>query len=270
MNALSFVALLFAGGLAGFLAGFFGVGGGIILVPILLYFFSSIVGVPPEVATHLTFGTSLLVIIFASLVSALQYAKNKQIIRRAVLFMGGASVAGAWLGSAIAATLHGSVLQQIFAVVVAVAAIRMITESTEAREEERPVLHPAGLMGIGVVVGLISSLAGVGGGFFSIPLMYYLLRFPLKKALGTSSASIVITACASLIGYVAAGWNDPRLGGFSGTLGYVDFLHAIPIILGSLPMARIGADVSHRTDVGKQRKYFAIFLLAVALKMLFF
>jgi len=269
VNALSIVALLFAGGLSGFLAGFFGVGGGIILVPILLYLFSSVLQVPSEVATHLTFGTSLFVVIFASLVSAIQYSKNKHVIRRAVVFMGGASIAGAFIGSAIAASLSGIALQQIFAVIVVIAAIRMLTESQQKGEVDPPILHPAGLMGIGVVVGLISSLAGVGGGFFSIPMMYYLMRFPLKKALGTSSASIVITAFASLIGYVVAGWDNALLSGFPGTLGYVDYLHAIPIILGSLPMAKLGASFSHRTDVTRQKKYFAIFLLAVAVKMLF-
>jgi uncharacterized membrane protein YfcA len=124
------------------------------------------------------------------------------------------------------------------------------------------------LSGIGVFVGLVSSLAGVGGGVFAIPMTYNFLRFPLKKALGTSSATIVITALASSIGYVVNGWGNTLLP--EHTLGYVDYYHAIPIIIGTLPAARFGAMVAHKTDVDKLRKYYGMFLIVIAAKMFFF
>jgi uncharacterized protein len=259
--------LLLAGGIAGFLAGFFGVGGGIILVPILILFYGSL-DISSLVSTHIAFGTSLFVVVFASAVSAQQYARNGFVVWKAVAWIGVASVLGAVFGSYIAAGLEGKSLQKIFGLVVAVAAIRLMGESRRPKSDDGPRLAPPGLAGMGIFVGLVSSLAGVGGGVFSIPMMYYFFRFPLKKALGTSSASIVITATASAAGYIVSGWNSPLLPGH--TLGYVDYLHAIPVIAATIPMAWYGARVSQQTHVDKLRKLYAVFLIVIALKMLLF
>lgn len=267
MDPTSILLLLLAGGIAGFLAGFFGVGGGIILVPILLIFFKSI-DVSSLVSTHLAFGTSLFIVIFASLTSAYQYTKNGHVVWRAVAFIGIASVVGAAIGSNIAGELQGKALQRIFAAVVSIAAIRLLAEGQKPKVEPTPNLAPPGLAGTGFVVGLVSSLAGVGGGVFAIPMMYNFLRFPLKKALGTSSATIVITGFASTVGYIITGWGE--IGLPSHTLGYVDYYNAIPIIIGTLPAARFGAMVAHKTDVDKLRKYYGMFLIVIAAKMFFF
>jgi uncharacterized membrane protein YfcA len=123
-------------------------------------------------------------------------------------------------------------------------------------------------VGTGFIVGAVSSLAGVGGGVFAIPMMYNFLKFPLKKALGTSSATIVITALASSIGYAVKGWGNTLLPEY--TIGYVDYVHSIPIIIGTLPAARFGAMIAHKTHVDKLRKYYGMFLIVIAAKMLFF
>jgi uncharacterized membrane protein YfcA len=120
----------------------------------------------------------------------------------------------------------------------------------------------------GGAVGIVSSLAGVGGGVLSIPLMYSFLHFPLKKALGTSSATIVITACAAAAGYGIRGWENPLLPDY--TVGYVGYLYALPLLLGSIPMARVGATLAHRTRPAPLRKAFAVLLLVVAVKLFFF
>jgi uncharacterized membrane protein YfcA len=271
MDLLHIPVLLAAGAVAGFLAGFFGVGGGIILVPILLWFFTSSLGISALVATHLTFGTSLLIVIFASLASGLQYRKNGHVVWKAVVVIGLASVAGALAGSWIAASLKGRTLQQIFAAVVGIAAVRLLLESPRKPGDTEMRLAPAGLAGIGLVTGAVSSLAGVGGGVFSIPMMYYFMKFPLKKALGTSSATIVITATAAMVGYVVNGWGEVLMQPYRGfTIGYVDYLHALPVILATLPMAQLGAATAHRTHVDRLRTLYAVFLLIISVKMFFF
>jgi len=267
MDVLHILLLLVAGITTGFLAGFFGVGGGILLVPVLLAYFQAI-GVSSLVATHLTFGTSLFIIVFTSVSSAAEYARNGHVHWRGVLWLGPASVLGAWFGSGIAGGLEGTLLQQIFAVVVIIAAVRMLTEQRQQKRESAPRDSVPALLATGGVVGMVSSLAGVGGGVVSIPLMYSLLLFPLKKALGTSSATIVITALAASVGYVVRGYGNPLLP--DSTLGYVAYLHAIPLVVGSLPMAQVGARLAHRTNVTRLSRYFAIFLLVVATKMLLF
>lgn len=258
--------LLLGGCVSGFLAGFFGVGGGIILVPFLLIYFGSI-GVSSLVATHLSFGTSLLVIIFASLASAYQYHRNGYIIWKAVFTIGLGSIVGAGIGSMVAGGLEGKVLQRFFAVVVVIAAARLLSEQRRPKGDLEPKLAVLGLAGTGLAVGTVSSLAGVGGGMISIPVMYTLLHFSMKRALGTSSATIVLTAAAGAIGYAVRGWGNPLLP--SGTVGYVDFLHAIPLIAGTVPLAIIGARVASKTKSSTLRKVFAALLLIVAFKMFF-
>ncbi len=270
MDSITFLLLFATGCLTGFLAGIFGVGGGILLIPLLLYMFTHSLGISGLVATHLTFGTSLLVVVFASMTSAFEYYRNGHVLPRAALYIGSASVVAAFGGAALAASLQGSVLQKIFAAVVAAAALRLLVEPDRSKIDAKMSLSPGGLILIGVVAGLVSSLAGVGGGVFSIPLMYSFMHFPLKKALGTSSAAIVLTALASTIGYAVNGWGSPELERYAGfTIGYVDYLHAAPVIAGTLPLAKLGARVAHRTHSERLRKLFAVFLLVIAVKMLF-
>jgi uncharacterized membrane protein YfcA len=267
VDLLQILLLLLGGCAAGFLAGFFGVGGGIILVPILLYFYTGI-QVSSLVSTHLAFGTSLLIVVFASFSSALQYARNGHVVWRAVILLGTASVAGSTGGAILAGALAGKTLRQIFALIVFLSALRLFAEMRKPKKEEMPPLFAPALLLTGAVVGLVSSLAGVGGGVLSIPIMHSVLKFPLKKALGTSSATIVITALAAGAGYALEGWGKPLVP--AGTLGYVDWLHALPLIAGCVPLAAVGARLANKTRVTVLKKIFALFLLVIAFRMLLF
>jgi uncharacterized membrane protein YfcA len=248
------------------------VGGGIVLVPILLVFYQ-LTGVSSLVSTHMAFGTSLLIIIFASLSSARQYHANGHVVWNAVLIIGVASIVGSLAGSQLAGVLPGRVLRQIFAGVVLLSAVRLLLETRTPREEVMPKVHPLPLAGTGIFVGMGSSLAGVGGGVLSIPIMHSILHFPLKKALGTSSATIVLTATAAAAGYVVTGLGNDLVSadrlGFP-TIGYVDYLHAIPLILGSVPLAAIGARAAHQTKAPALKRIFALFLILMSLRMIFF
>jgi len=266
VDILPLLILLCAGCFAGFLAGFFGVGGGTILVPILLLYYQTTT-VSSLVSTHLAFGTSLLIIIFASGSSAIQYTRNKQVIWKAVVLLGAGSVAGGLGGALIAGGLDGRVLRQIFAAVVLLAAVQLLVSTKKHKGEEVPATFPPALLLGGLVVGVVSALAGIGGGVVSIPIMHSMFRFPFKKALGTSSATIVITACAAGIGYVVRGWGNSSLPPF--TLGYVDYLHAMPLILGSIPCAMLGARTAYKTDAKLLTKIFAGFLVIIAFRMFF-
>jgi uncharacterized membrane protein YfcA len=264
LDILTFVLLLAVGCAAGFLAGFFGVGGGILLVPALLFYYQTTT-ITSLVTTHLAFGTSLLIIIFASASSAYKYDRGGYVLWRGVLLMGIGSVVGALIGSAIAAMLQGRTLRQIFAVVLVVAAVRLLNQPRKPKGNLPPDLGAQKLLPAGLFVGLLSALAGVGGGVLAIPVMYSLFRFPLKKALGTSSAIITITAFAGAVGYAVKGWGMQGLPNF--TLGFVDYLIALPLILGSLPLAMVGAAVAEKTRPDTLRKIFALLLIVVAAKM---
>lgn len=266
-DILALIALLCAGCAAGFLAGLLGVGGGIILVPLLLVFYQT-TGVTSLVSTHLALGTSLLIIVFASTSSALQHSRNAQVVWKAVLFLGGGSVVGGLAGAFIAGGLEGGVLRQIFAVLVFLSAVQLLTTPKKRKYDQMPAVFPPALVLAGFCVGVVSALAGVGGGLLFIPILHSLLRFPFKKALGTSSAAIVVTAVAAGAGYVVRGWGNISLPPY--TLGFVDYLHAVPLIVGSVPLAVIGAKMAARIDATRLRTMFAVLLVVVAFRLFFF
>jgi uncharacterized protein len=267
VNVLHLLVLLAAGCGAGFLAGFFGVGGGLILVPILLLFYA-MTGTTSLISTQLAFGTSLLIIIFASTASAIRYAQNKHVIWSAVWYLGAGSVLGGFGGAYIAGGLEGHVLRQIFSVIVLIAAVELLVSGKKIKGEQFPKPFPPALLLSGVCIGIVSAMAGVGGAIVSIPIMHSIFRFPFKKALGTSSATIVITALAGVAGYAVQGWGNFFLP--PGTIGFVDYVHALPLIAGSIPLAVVGANLAHKTEPRRLTTLFAVFLVVVGFRMFFF
>jgi uncharacterized membrane protein YfcA len=264
LDILTFILLLLVGCAAGFLAGFFGIGGGILTVPVLLFYYQQ-AHVTSLVSTHLAFGTNLLTVIFAAAVSAYQHNRDQHVIWRGVLLWGAAGAVGSLAGAFLAATMQGHTLRQIFAAVVAFAAIRLLSQPRKPKGNLPPELGPQKLIPAGALVGFAASLAGVGGGVLAVPIMYSVLHFPLKKALGTSSAIVALSVFAGAIGYAFEGWNMQGLPPH--TLGYVDYLTAIPLIIGSLPLAIVGANLSENTKANTLRKIFALLLIVVAAKM---
>lgn len=267
MEPLQIALLLLAGAVTGFLAGFFRIGGGVILVPILLAFFQG-TGVSSLVGTHLAFGTSLLVIAFTASGVAYRHAIHHQVIWKTVLVLGIAAILGALGGSWLAGLLAGKTLQKFFAVLAFLSAIRLLAGLKKPGGDGEPKQGAPGLLATGLTGGIVSSLGGVGGSIVMTPVLYSILRFPLQKAIGTSSAGVVIGALATVIGYVLQGWKSPLLP--SGTFGFVDPLAAIPLILGSVPATLLGARMEGAAKSDALRKLFAVFLVIIAMKMFFF
>jgi uncharacterized membrane protein YfcA len=148
-------------------------------------------------------------------------------------------------------------------------AIKMLTES-EAQAQKKLELssRPSipSLVGVGLGAGVVASLAGVGGGIVTIPMMYYFLDMPLKLAIGTSSATIVITALFSVVGYILNGMGRADLPEWS--LGFVDLQRGVALVVGTLLMARVGAYVSFRTHPFRLKKLFALFIILISIYML--
>jgi uncharacterized membrane protein YfcA len=268
MTLIDFLIFVAVGCAVGFLAGFFGVGGGILMVPVLIFSYERS-GVSPSVLTHIALGTSLFVIIFASLTSSYQQNKQKNIDWKAVFSIGLSSALTAFATTRLATVLSGRHLRVAFALIVMIAAIRMLTEGkTQTQKKLESLSKPStiGLVGIGLVAGVVAALAGIGGGIFTIPMMYYFLKMPLKLAIGTSSATIVITAFFSVAGYILNGMGRSDLPDWS--LGFVDLQRGIALVFGSIFLARIGAYVSFKTHPHHLRKLFALFIGFVSIYML--
>lgn len=255
--------------MVGFLAGLFGVGGGGLIVPILVFSYKHS-GVSPFVLTHIAIGTSLFVIFFASLASAYQHSKQNSIDWRAVFVLGFSSALTGFATTGLAARLSGWHLRIAFALITIAIAFRMFTEGkiqAQKRLELSSKPSPIRLAGIGFAAGVVSALAGVGGGGVTIPMMYYLLNMPLKLAIGTSSATIVITALFSVVGYIFNGIGRADLPNWS--FGFVDFQRGAALVIGSLLVARIGAYVSFKTHPYHLRRFFALFLTLVSIYIIF-
>jgi uncharacterized protein len=248
------------GCLMGFTAGFFGVGGGIVLVPLLLIVYAHI-GVEPAISSHIAFGTSLFVSTFTSLSSSYRHYKNRNVIIQAVIILALTSIVTALIGSWIADQLTSLSLRRIFSFVIFLAGLRLAMQKNEKQNDRVAKLSKPGLIGIGIFTGFVSSLAGVGGGVFSIPMMYQFLRFPIKKAIGTSSAVIVFTTLFASAGYMINGWGRPDLPSYA--LGYVHFGAAIPVMLTAILFSQFGAMATHKMEVNTLRRIFGGFLVAV-------
>jgi uncharacterized membrane protein YfcA len=268
MTLLEFLLFVVIGCVVGFFAGLFGLGGGFIMVPILIFSYE-FSGFSPSVLTHIAIGTSLFVVLFASVASAYQHSKQKNVDWRSVFIIGFSSAVTAFATAKLAAGLSGRHLRVAFAIIVGAAAIRMLTESrAQAQKKIDYVSKPNtfGLMAIGLMAGIVSALAGIGGGVFTIPMMYYILNMPLKLAIGTSSAAIFITAFCSVIGYIVSGMGRPGLPDWN--LGFVDLQRGIGLAIGTMLLARVGAYVSFKTHPFLLRKLFALFVIFVSIYIL--
>mgnify|MGYP001772979397 CR=1 FL=1 len=267
------ILLLFASGLfAGFLAGFFGIGGGIILVLILMYYYDGI-GIPSDLIPKIAVATSLFTIVFTSISSTLKQYENRNVEWKLTLTMGIASIISAFLGSKIASSVSGSFMKIFIIVVIISAGLRMlflgnseidIDDLTNYKSDVNPIYA----FFWGFVAGIISIFAGVGGGILLVPVMNNLMKIPIKRAIGTSSSIIVLTSLFGTFGYIINGLGKPELSGL-GTIGFVDYTSGIPILLGSVITSRFGAQASYKTKSKILKKLFALILIVIAIATLF-
>jgi uncharacterized membrane protein YfcA len=271
--SIELILILFVIGIAtGVLSGLFGVGGGIIIVPSLIAVYSY-TGFDSPYVVHIAIATSLFTIIFTSISSAHKHFGHGNVDWPAALIIGLTSSVMVYFFSKAALALPGDVLKKIFSVVLIVVAVKMLFDRKKPAGEkeltEVPVHYNKFVCGIiGILSGAIAAFSGLGGGVFVVPLMHYILKFPFKKAIGTSSAAILITAIAGVLSYYFNMPGGVEIAPYS--FGMVDTLSALPVIAASIPFARLGVYINSKTHHSLLAKLFAVFILIVSLKLLFF
>jgi hypothetical protein len=239
------VLLALLGALAiGLSLGLLGSGGSILTVPVLHY----LLGQPEKLAI----GGSLLVVGLIAATASIPYAMQRQVDWRSVAWFGLPGMAGAWLGATLAHWVPGPVQLGLFAVVMLVAAWRMLRGAALRNVGGTP--HPLAVIAGGAGVGALSGLVGVGGGFLIVPALVLLARVPMTRAVGTSLAVIALNAFT----------------GFARHLGVLE-RHSLELDWGLLLVIAgvgvIGSFVGHR--LGRRlpqatlRKVFGVFLLAM-------
>ena len=253
---------LVIGVMVGFLAGLFGIGGGMIMVPMLVFVFTA-KGFPAEHMMHLSLATSMASIVFTSLSSVRAHHRHGAVDWRVARAMAPGIVVGALAATLIAGFVPTRPLAIFFTGFMFYAAMQMFVEIKPKPSRQLPAA--AGLFGVGAGIGALSSVLAAGGAFLSIPFLAW-CNVPLKRAIGTAAANGFPIAVAGTTGYVL---NGLRVDGLpEGCLGFV-YLPALAIIvLASMPAAPLGARLAHRLPVRRLRVVFALMLLAIALRML--
>ena len=260
---------LTASGLAvGFLAGLVGVGGGVLIVPLLYFFYGhaawSGVTLPAELHAVVSHATSLLVIVPTSILGAWTYHRAELVAWRAALPIAVPGVAAALLASQATASIPAPALKLAFGVLLAVSGARLLRTGRLPEPNESGETHLAVAALGGVAVGALSALLGVGGGIVAIPILVYLVGLPLEKVAATSMGIIVLTALAGVAGYAI---GDPPPVMPPGSVGYVHVVAALPIVVGALVAVRLGARVNQSLDTTRLRMLFGLVFMALGLRL---
>ena len=251
-----------AGAVAGVLAGLLGIGGGMVIVPMLLFCLTR-QGVPDQVIMHLALGTSMASIMFTAISSFMSHHRHGAVRWIVVRRIAAGIVVGTFLGACIAARLPTNFLKGFFIVFLYYVAIQMLTGRKPKANREIPNL--AGMFGVGNVIGAVSSLVGIGGGTLSVPFMVW-CNIPLHQAIGTSAAIGFPIAVAGTIGYLYNGLGAASLPDLS--MGYIYLPALAGIVCASVLTAPLGVRLAHSLPVDKLKRVFAGLLLFVATRML--
>ena len=248
----------------GFVAGLFGIGGGLITVPFLFYIFGSL-GIDQQYIMHLAVGTSFAIIIPTSTVSVLTHHKYKAVDFHIVKSYGIFVVIGVIIGTIFAALLKTKTLVLFFSIVIFLLGIYLLFFK---EKEKNTILKIKLLLKIilGFLVGFISAPMGIGGAVMNVPILKF-FGYSINRAIGSSAAIGFLIAIFGAVGFLITGTylntNIPHSFGF---LNIPAFLIFIPI---TTFMAKIGARTVHKIDKRKISKYFGFFLLIISLKFLY-
>lgn len=253
------IAASVAGGL---IAGLLGVGGGIVLVPVMFWMFS-VIRFPEDIASKMAVATSLTTILFTSISSMNAHRKRGAVdfdlLRRWAPFL----ALGALSGGLAAGYLKGDVLTGVFGTVGILVAINLSIPRTLVIAGHLPPLPVQ--WSLATINGFISSLMGIGGGTLGVPSLAA-FSFPIHRAVGTASAFGLVIAIPAVVGFVISGWSIPGRPPLS--LGYVSLAAAAIIIPVTMLFAPLGARLAHSLEPKWVKRAFALFLAITALKML--
>ena len=249
---------------AGFVAGLFGIGGGLITIPVLYYIFG-LLGIDQLYIMHLAVGTSFAIIIPTSTVSVLTHHKYKAVDFNIVKNYGLFVIIGVIIGTIFAASLKTKSLVLFFAIIIFLLGIYLIL----IKEKEETILVEMKLhlkIIFGFIVGFISSMMGIAGAIMNVPILKY-FGYSINKAIGSAAAIGFLIALFGAVGFLISGnYLKTELPMSVGFINIPAFLIFIPI---TTLMARLGAKTVHKIDKKKVSKFFGIFLLIVSIRFFY-
>ncbi|WP_346900008.1 sulfite exporter TauE/SafE family protein [uncultured Roseibium sp.] len=262
--ALLAAALLATGVVAGIVAGLLGVGGGIVIVPVLYYMFTAL-KIDQSVLMHVAVGTSLATILATGTSSARAHWKRGSVDLDLLKRWWWAIGLGVIAGATLAGNISGGSLTLIFGIVaLAVSANMLFRKDGSALAEKLP--GSPIKEGMGFIIGGISVMMGIGGGTLGVPTLT-LFNYPIRKAVGTAAAIGLIIAVPGTLLSIYFGMGEPGRPPFS--FGYVNLIGFLLIIPASTFAAPLGAKIAHTIDPSKLKLVFALFLGFTGLRMIY-
>ena len=248
----------------GFMAGFFGIGGGLIMVPVLFYIFS-FVGIEKAFVMHMAVGTSFFIIIPNSIISTITHMKFKAVDFNLVKTFGVFVMIGVVIGTIFAVSLKTSSLVLFFSIMTMIFAIYFLLE----KEKNNPTPRNINLFYrviLGFLCGFLSAPMGIGGGVYNTPI-FKMFGYPINIAIGTSAAIGFLIALIGSIGFASSGnylnINAPLSLGF---LNIPAFLIFVPI---TAFMAKVGAESVHKFNKRSIGKMFGIYLFIISCRLFY-
>lgn len=269
MTIAALLALAVVGCGVGFLAGLVGIGGGVLIVPFLYFFYGhaawSGVDVPVSLHATVAHATSLFIIVPTAVVGTLTYARAGLVAWRVVIPIAAFSLLAAAGGALIAARVPQEMLRLSFGAFLIFTAANLLAPRPKAGAGPMRVNLAVAAV-TGGMVGLFSALLGVGGGLVAIPMLLYVVRIGMDRVAATSLALVVAAATSGTVTYIISGVGVAQLP--VGSLGYVHVAAALPMLPGAMLAARYGARLNQRLDARHLRWTFAGLVLILGLRLI--
>lgn len=268
IELITIVVYFLLGIVVGFIAGAFGIGGGVLMVPSFMFLFTHH-NFDAELIPKFAIGTSLFASVLASSSGAYGHLKNQNIDVKIGILTGLFAVLAGFFLSFVAVKLDAETLKVIFSFVLLLVTIRLITDQNEKDHDEfdqwkytyffAPVL--------GIVVGSLSAFAGIGGGIIAVPIFHYIFKMKFKTSIGTSNLMIIFSTLSAAVSYIISGLKDDSIN-YPFTLGYIYLLAAIPVGIGTFIAGRKGAHFTHKMNIRPLKILFAFLILIIDIKIL--
>lgn len=259
---ITFLTYCAVGVIAGILAGLLGIGGGLVIVPMLVYVFA-INNIPHELTMHLALATSMASIMFTSVSSFMAHhrrgAVRWDVVRKIVIGI----LIGTFFGTRLASAMSTNLLKVFFVIFLYFVATQLLLNKKPKGGRDLP--GKAGMFAAGNIIGVVSSLVGIGGGSLSVPFMLW-CNIKVHNAIGTSAAIGLPIAVAGTVGYIFNGWNVVGLPAYS--IGYVYLPALLGIAAVSVLTAPLGVKLAHSLPVDRLKRIFSLLLYVVATRML--
>lgn len=246
---------------AGILAGMLGVGGGLIIVPVLIWLFH-LQGFEYEVISHAAIGTSLASIITTSIASASAHHRHGAVNWKVAAQLTAGLFAGGLLGAWVASDLNTRILQLVFGLFAITVGLQMFFKRQTVSRRLLPA-WPA-MNAVGGIIGTVSGIVGIGGGSMTVPYLTW-HNVSIRQAVATSSACGLPIAVAGFLGFMATGWENPAMPQYS--WGYIYLPALICVAILSVLFAPVGAKLAHILPVGLLKRFFAGLLIIVGIKL---